>query len=427
MISFIVPAHNEQACLGRTLQAIHESARVVGQPHEIIVVDDASTDATAEIARQNDARVVSVNHRQIAATRNSGGRAAKGECFFFVDADTTINPRAVAAALRYMDKGAVGGGAPTWFDENDAVPAVIRPLGFPARIITKLVGFTGGAFMFCTREAFHATGGFNERLYWAEEGSFALRLKREGRFVVLWESVLTSPRRFRTLSGPKALGIFARMVSSPFKIFTRRESVEKIWYDSNRDGNEKAAGSLAAKAIGAILLLILLVIITEPVWGLTPWSLTPLSSPLGKVRFVVSAFLCHLGLLFWPVGVLLLVNLLRQKRWTGWVQSGALIVFLWWQAWGATHGVVRTWTQVGRWITHFHAAGDPAASKDLLAARAASGVRAIHGTQLSHLHARRGEEAVRRRTRQGAFPQSARSTRRAPLASSRNQRQTVGH
>jgi glycosyltransferase involved in cell wall biosynthesis len=43
MISFIVPAHNEQACLPRTLRAIHDSARVVGQPYEIIVVDDAST------------------------------------------------------------------------------------------------------------------------------------------------------------------------------------------------------------------------------------------------------------------------------------------------------------------------------------------------------------------------------------------------
>jgi glycosyltransferase involved in cell wall biosynthesis len=350
MISFIVPAHNEQACLPRTLRAIHESARVVGQPYEIIVVDDASTDATAEIARQNNARVVSVNHRQIAATRNAGGRAARGERFFFVDADTTANPRAVAAALRYMDKGAVGGGAPTWFDENDAVPAVIRPLGFPARIITKLVGFTGGAFMFCTSEAFHATRGFNERLYWAEEGSFALRLKREGRFVVLWERVLTSGRRFRTLSGPKALGILVRMVSSPSKIFTRRESVEKIWYDSNRAAGAQTPGSLTARSVGAILLLILLVIITEPVWGFIPWSLTPLTSPLGKTRFVVSAFLCHVGLLFWPLGILLLVNLMRQKRWTGLFQSGALIAFLWWQAWGATHGVIRTWTQVGRWM-----------------------------------------------------------------------------
>jgi glycosyltransferase involved in cell wall biosynthesis len=116
MISFIVPAHNEQMCLGRTLQAIHEAARSVNQPYEVIVVDDASTDTTAEIARQNNARVVSVNHRQIAATRNSGGRAAQGEQLFFVDADTIINPHIVASALRHMDKGAAGGGAPSRFD-----------------------------------------------------------------------------------------------------------------------------------------------------------------------------------------------------------------------------------------------------------------------------------------------------------------------
>src|SRR5579884_768611 len=116
MISFIVPAHNEQACLGRTLQAIHESARVVGQPYEIVVANDASTDATGQIAQENNARVINVNHRQIAATRNSGAKAAQGERLFFVDADTIINPQVVRSALRCMDKGAVGGGAPARFD-----------------------------------------------------------------------------------------------------------------------------------------------------------------------------------------------------------------------------------------------------------------------------------------------------------------------
>src|SRR5436305_2557137 len=100
MISFIVPAHNEQAQLGRTLQAIHGAGQALGRQYEIIVVDDASADVTSEIARQNNARVVSVNHRQIAATRNSGARAAQGERLFFVDADTTINLRALASALR---------------------------------------------------------------------------------------------------------------------------------------------------------------------------------------------------------------------------------------------------------------------------------------------------------------------------------------
>src|SRR6266850_3568316 len=150
MISFIVPAHNEQACLGRTLQAIHESARVVGQPYEIIVVDDASTDATAEIARQHNARVASVNHRQIAATRNSGARAATGDRLFFVDADTTINPRAIASALRSMDRGAVGGGAPTWLGRNEKVPLYVWLLALEFLLLSKVAGFTGGAFMFCT-------------------------------------------------------------------------------------------------------------------------------------------------------------------------------------------------------------------------------------------------------------------------------------
>jgi glycosyltransferase involved in cell wall biosynthesis len=110
MISFIVPAHNEQACLGRTLRAIHESARATGQRYEIVVANDACTDETAEIAQQNGARVVSVSHRQIAATRNFGARAANGERLFFVDADTVVNSRAIKAAIRAMDKGAVGSG-----------------------------------------------------------------------------------------------------------------------------------------------------------------------------------------------------------------------------------------------------------------------------------------------------------------------------
>ena len=65
------------------------------QPYEIIVADDASTDATAEIARQNNSCVVSVNHRQIAATRNSGAKAAQGERLFFVDADSHFRQFAI--------------------------------------------------------------------------------------------------------------------------------------------------------------------------------------------------------------------------------------------------------------------------------------------------------------------------------------------
>ena len=303
MISFIVPAHNEQACLGGTLQAIREAARATGKPYEVVVVNDASTDATAEIAMQNGARVVSVNNRQIAATRNSGARAANGDRFFFIDADTTINATTVAVALREMDKGAVGGGAPVLLGKGELVPFYIRSISYLSVLIAKLVGFTGGAFMFCTREAFHVTGGFNERLFWAEEGDFILALRRQGRFFVVWKPVLTSGRRFRTNSGLQILRVCAKAILTPHKMFTQRASVQEIWYDSNRDRDAIMPNSLAARVSNGIALLVVLVMVTGPLWDFIPWRLTPMGSPLGYARFGIAAFLCHLGLLFWPLGL----------------------------------------------------------------------------------------------------------------------------
>ncbi len=78
MISFIVPAHNEEAWVGRCVSAIRSVAEPISEPHEIIVVDDASTDATAAIARQQGAQVVRVEHRQISATRNAGACLSAG-------------------------------------------------------------------------------------------------------------------------------------------------------------------------------------------------------------------------------------------------------------------------------------------------------------------------------------------------------------
>jgi glycosyltransferase involved in cell wall biosynthesis len=357
MISFIVPAHNEQSCIGRTLQAIDESARIVGRPYEIIVVDDASTDATAEIARRHNATVLPVNHRQIAATRNSGARAARGGRLFFVDADTTINPRAVASALRYMDTGAVGGGAPTWLGKGEIVPLYIRFIAVLGLFGAKLVGFTGGAFMFCTREAFQAAGGFDERFYWGEEAAFALALKRQGRFVVLWQHVLTSGRRFRKTSALQLLAGGVRMIFSPVKTFTQRSSVEKIWYDSNREGDDTMPDSLAVQVSNGVALLLIIIVVTGPVWNFIPGALMPLSSPLGKFRFFICLFLCHVGLICWPLAMILFVNLLRQKRWTGLIQSVALIAICAWQAWDSTRGVIWYWTWLCHWLAHFFNGG----------------------------------------------------------------------
>ncbi|MGO8764214.1 MAG: glycosyltransferase [Limisphaerales bacterium] len=293
MISFIIPAHNEQACLGRTLQAIHESARAVSQPYEIVVADDASTDATVEVARQNNARVVSVNHRQIAATRNAGARAASGERLFFVDADTIINPRVVVQALRYMDNGAVGGGAPARFESAAPLYAQFLLLWFGWWM--RLAGIAGGAFQFCKRDAFEAVGGFDERLFGAEDAKMSWALKREGRFVVLWQSVVTSGRRIRGIRGLQYLGTLVGAAFSP-KIFTRRSSVKKIWYDSNREESRKIADLLITQGTNAFLLLITIVLLTDPFFDFFPQLRTLIGGPLGDVRFAANILICHVFL-----------------------------------------------------------------------------------------------------------------------------------
>jgi glycosyltransferase involved in cell wall biosynthesis len=93
-VSFIVPAFNEEALLGATLEALHQAGQAIGEPYEILVVDDASTDLTADVARHHQARIVSVNCRHIAGTRNAGARVATGQLFIFVDADTIVSPEA---------------------------------------------------------------------------------------------------------------------------------------------------------------------------------------------------------------------------------------------------------------------------------------------------------------------------------------------
>jgi glycosyltransferase involved in cell wall biosynthesis len=60
MLSIVVPAHDEEALLGTTLRAIHEAGDGLDEPYEVIVVDDASTDRTAEVAAAAGARVVPV-------------------------------------------------------------------------------------------------------------------------------------------------------------------------------------------------------------------------------------------------------------------------------------------------------------------------------------------------------------------------------
>ena len=232
MISFIVPAYNEERLLGATLDALHAAARAVGERYELVVVDDASTDRTALIAQRHGALLVSVAHRQIAATRNSGARVANGELFIFVDADTIVNEAVVRSAVEAMRNGAVGGGAAVEFDGS--VPLYARLL-LPVLVrMFRAARLAAGCFLFCTRSAFVAAGGFDEAFYGAEEIVMSRALNRLGKFVVLRETVTTSGRKLRTHSVRDVLMILGRLALRGPNAVKQRQGME-LWYAERRD------------------------------------------------------------------------------------------------------------------------------------------------------------------------------------------------
>jgi len=231
VISFVVPAHNEQDALVETLKSIEHASRASALEYEIWVVDDASTDGTADLAREHGARLLQVNHRQIAATRNSGARASAGDRLFFVDADTRVNPEVVAAAMRAMDAGAVGGGCAVLFDEP--MPLYGRLLVPFASRLYRLAGLAAGCFVYCTRDAFERSGGFDERLYGAEEVRLSRDLRRLGRFRVLRETVLTSGRKMRAHSPWQLTRVGLWIVMHGTRGIRKREAMS-IWYDERR-------------------------------------------------------------------------------------------------------------------------------------------------------------------------------------------------
>ena len=232
MISFIVPAHNEARLIGATLCALQQGAQALMQPFEIIVVDDASDDATADIARSCGATVLAVTHRHIAATRNAGAALACGEWLVFVDADTRVDEAVLRAATLAMDDGAVGGGVAVKLEGNVSLQARLAASFFAWMF--RLTRIAPGCFLFCTRAAFDAAGGFDETYYAAEDVAMSRALARQGRFVILREAVHTSARKLHTFSAWEHLQLALRFLWKRQRMLTSREHLG-LWYGKRRD------------------------------------------------------------------------------------------------------------------------------------------------------------------------------------------------
>jgi glycosyltransferase involved in cell wall biosynthesis len=227
LISFIIPAYNEEEWMPLSIGAIRNTMSSMGEPYEIIVANDASSDATASIAEELGAKVVAVSFRQIAATRNAGATQARGEFFFFIDADSMVSREVIDEALRHLRAGVAGGGCLPRYDD---IPLWGRVAFWLAMALALMLRQPGGSCLFCTRNAFEKVGGFSEKLYVAEDAVFVNDLKRVGKFVMLTKGVITSARKLKTHSLWALLRLLARLVFGGPKAFKKHQGLE-YWYD----------------------------------------------------------------------------------------------------------------------------------------------------------------------------------------------------
>jgi glycosyltransferase involved in cell wall biosynthesis len=235
LISFVIPAWNEESVLGATLKAVRVATRHLAEPSEVIVADDGSTDQTAEIARQHGARVVTVHHRQISATRNAGARAAQGDLLIFIDADTIVTPEVVCAAIDAVRAGAVGGGCAIRY--SGRIPAYLRVF-VPIEVwFARMMRIAFGCFLFTTRESFEAVGGFDTTIYATEEVTMSLALHHQGRFVCLRECVSTSGRKLRTHSTVEWFIQIYRITFARNRYIRDRDAMG-VWYGERRPDPE---------------------------------------------------------------------------------------------------------------------------------------------------------------------------------------------
>jgi glycosyltransferase involved in cell wall biosynthesis len=179
-VSVVVPAHDAAATLGRTLEAL--AAQDLDGAWEVIVVDDASSDATAAIARTSPGPVTVVSEARLGAAeaRNRGAREAKAAAIAFTDADCFPTPGWLSAAVTALDGADLVQGR--------VAPDPTVPLGpFDRTIwIESERGFYETANLIVTRELFERLGGFEDWLdtgggkHIAEDVWFGWRAVRAG-------------------------------------------------------------------------------------------------------------------------------------------------------------------------------------------------------------------------------------------------------
>jgi glycosyltransferase involved in cell wall biosynthesis len=231
-----IPAYNEEKYLPATLASLVRAreffAAKGGRSIEILVVDNDSTDRTAQIASARGLHVIQETEHNIAKVRNTGARAASGEVLVFVDADTIVPESFVWRIHQVMTNPALLGGAV----DTDYQPArfLLKAYLSCYRLLGRAAGMAQGAAQFYRRDIFFTLGGFDERLFMGEDVELFWRLRKLARTmrrrVVVLEDIQVVPscRRYDQWPFWRTLVWTNPLLAA---LYQRRQTVWRGWYE----------------------------------------------------------------------------------------------------------------------------------------------------------------------------------------------------
>jgi glycosyltransferase involved in cell wall biosynthesis len=185
-VSVVIPAYNREATVEQAVASARAQTR---PPCEVIVVDDASTDRTAEVADHAGAHVIRLEHnRGCASARNVGIRNASGDAIAWLDSDDYWEPHhieTVAALLDRYPEAAVAGSAVRLFGTRSGVWAGRIPQGPPSNVFRRAFfdWLTAVDTTIIRRDALLSVGGWAEDERYATDFYLWMQLARRYLFV----------------------------------------------------------------------------------------------------------------------------------------------------------------------------------------------------------------------------------------------------
>lgn len=202
--SVVVPARDEASRVGSTLEAARESLTRAGVPHEIIVVDNGSTDATAAVAGEKGAIVVAAaDAATVAAVRNRGASLARGRLLCFLDADVLVSS---GWGERIRESLASASPGVAWISGNECTAddsdSWIQSTWFGVRGRDR--NHVNAANMIVPRRAFLDLGGFDEKLSSGEDYEICQRALSKG-----WDVTNDERLQARHMRHPTTLTAFS--------------------------------------------------------------------------------------------------------------------------------------------------------------------------------------------------------------------------